>query len=75
MRTGWSILLLAALAALVVAAPVAAATKRYGSVASTAVGDLVAAGGRAGCGLVRYLPDGSPDLVFGSNGTTSLAGF
>lgn len=46
--------------------------KEFVSVASTAAGDLVATGGRAGCGLVRYLPDGSPDPGFGSNGGVDL---
>jgi len=46
--------------------------KEFVSVASTAAGDLVATGGRAGCGLVRYLPDGSPDPGFGSGGGVDL---
>ncbi len=46
--------------------------REFVSVASTAGGALVAAGGRAECGLVRYLPDGSPDLAFGSGGRVDL---
>jgi len=57
-------------------APVATAgqpqEREFVSVASTAAGELVATGGRAGCGLVRYLPDGSPDPGFGSDGGVDL---
>jgi len=57
-------------------APVATAgqpqEEEFVAVASTAAGDLVATGGRAGCGLVRYLPDGSPDAGFGSGGGVDL---
>ena len=46
--------------------------KEFVSVASTLGGALVATGGRAECGLVRYLPDGSPDPGFGSGGGVDL---
>jgi uncharacterized delta-60 repeat protein len=47
-------------------------TKPFVAVEALTDGSLVATGGRGACGLVRYLPNGTPDPAFGSGGAVDL---
>lgn|GEM_PF-6909036 len=44
----------------------------FAQVEIAADGKFVAAGGLGECGLVRYLPDGTPDPSFGGDGTVNV---
>jgi uncharacterized delta-60 repeat protein len=47
-------------------------TKPFVAVEPLPDGSLIAAGGRGPCGLARYLPNGTPDPAFGTEGRVDL---
>jgi len=44
----------------------------FNALAAAPGGAILAAGGQGGCGLVRYLPDGTQDPAFGADGRVDL---